>query len=163
MMIGRMAVVAVLASGCATSTYERSTLKPGELHWRFDGDLQLHDASGLVATQTTWSGLPDRVRCVEAAGRLADSAHSRSVTAKSMFATGMVSLLVGMGLVAVNLFPNTEEEETGAAIGAGLVLVSFPLSIGAAALEGSSLTRALDAVNVYNEGYPSASGCQSWQ
>ena len=150
-----IAVVAALgACGGYQSSYTRATADARELIWAYDNRVQVTQGGHVVAQQRDWGDLPDVVGCVPRARAWASSASSRDGTGRIVMYTGLLVMLAGVAAgsyLALEDTDNTDQMLAGLGVmGGGLVFGLATVPTGAY-LRASADTRAIDAVNVYND------------
>ena len=152
-----------LMVACASpqSAYHRQSADSGELTWAYDGGLKLHK-NGTEVSDDGWSGLSEVVRCVPEAAELAGTARTRQIVGPILVTTGLVAL-VGGSAASIVLLADDFDNNLGLSLGllGGAVVSGLVLGlIGGDQLQGS-MTRGVDAVNMYNDEFRSRPECQS--
>jgi hypothetical protein len=148
-----LALLLTAACGSASTTYRSLPEYPGELMWRYDGELML-TKDGRSATDL--EALRDEVRCVPLAVKDAERANDLARSGSTLDAIGQGLLLVastaGLALVIAGAFNDDMGLVYGGlgAIGGGLFIGGSLAGMGTSDLV-ESLALRLDAVNRYND------------
>jgi len=161
---GQIAAVATAASlalacGGTQSQYVPKHAPAGEITWGWDDGLTANKDGKEVSRGQGWDGLPEAVECVPRAQELAADADSSASTGSGMLWGGVGAMVggmaVGIGLAAA------DTDNVGTGIGvmiAGLVGGAVLMIIGGNKIGGAQ-TKAVDAVNIYNDEYGASPQC----
>lgn len=158
------AVLLLVATGCAHSRATRTDAPPQEVVWSYRTAYAPHAAAGLranmggtpVAVAPHWAGLGSALACVPAARDYAARAEARSASGSAMATMGAVITLGGLTWAAVN--PDAGPIDASL-LGATSAVGGLGLWIGGGVLLRQGQARAVDAVNVYNDEWPTTAAC----
>lgn len=152
-----LALLVLAGVGCAPtlSEYDRQHAAPGELVWRYDGDLKLYK-DGVLACESDWAGLTGAVAGVPRAEILAQTARGHRVSGRRLEWIG-VTVIVGSAVASLTSLPS-DDEYTGSMldhrsfwIGVGGLTAGATMTFIGDHLEYDvAKHEAIDAVNVYN-------------
>ncbi|HZS37684.1 MAG TPA: hypothetical protein VFF06_12695 [Polyangia bacterium] len=146
-----LAVIALIASGCATTEYQPQLVARGELTLRYQGGFEMWGGGRRVARGLGWSGLPEYVRCVPQASDQAQKAARDGTLSTALSITGgifgvlPIGALIGFGVD----YPDHVGIWLGTGVGMavlGVVLAGFGRK-----LKNSANGHAVDALNYYND------------
>lgn len=148
-VVKALALLLVVAAGCAETSYHAQVVARGELTLQYHRNYEMWAGGQKVTRGLGWRGLEEYVGCVGAAREQAIQARSRGRASVALAATSGALAVVSLGgLVG---FADTDHQWQWLGSGLAVAGVAVILAGTSRALRNQSNGHAVDAMNFYND------------